>query len=413
MRGLQMRLKTVLVWEASRIGGVVALACALGGCGSADGGALGSAGSVSASSAGTVTAPAGLAPSATAAPQSGAGGQGAQSTGAATGMESGVAEPSQTELPQAGQGHMGQDVGSVPKGGCSASPGRPADVFCEGPSGFEEMPSGDTSPPGADALGMAGSVDAPAAEGDSSDADGRGDNDPDVCAVQAIPDTLRAEHGLDPVYTRYASARGVPVLASDASQDEALRRACLLVRDLSAAPKVLETMSQEKIGLVVMGEDETSADFPEFARFRVPDSRARGLGGVPRGLCAEENIMCNRQRDRWRGESICVHEFAHTMHLGVYNVMERDFNSRVEAAFQAARDAGKYDDTYAASNAAEYFGEGVQDWYNTNLESARPNGIHNHINTRSELQEYDPALYEILSEVLPDQPSYQDCYYYE
>ncbi len=39
--------------------------------------------------------------------------------------------------------------------------------------------------------------------------------------------------------------------------------------------------------------------------------------------------------------------------------------------------------------------------------------MHNHINTRAELQEYDPGLYEILAEVLPDQPAYQDCYFYE
>lgn len=235
----------------------------------------------------------------------------------------------------------------------------------------------------------------------------------ELCNVQPIPDTLRSDHDLDDVYTRYASARGVPVLASDSPQDEALRRACMWVRDLSARPDILEAMLDRKIGLVVMGLDETSADFPEFAAWGVPDSRARGLGGVPRGLCAEENIMCNRGRDRWRGESICVHEFAHTMHLGVYNLMDRGFNGRVRDAYRAATSAGKYRSTYAARNATEYFAEGVQDWYNTNLESPRPDGVHNEINTRKELEEYDPGLYSILAEVLPDEPEYRDCYYYE
>jgi hypothetical protein len=159
--------------------------------------------------------------------------------------------------------------------------------------------------------------------------------------------------------------------------------------------------------------DETSADFPEFAAWGVPDSRARGLGGVPRGLCAEENVMCDRSVDRWRGESICVHEFAHTMQLGVYNEMDSTFMSRVEAAFRAATGAGKYQSTYAASNSVEYFAEGVQNWYNTNIESIPANGVHNEINTRSEMKDYDPDLYDIIAEVLPDMPSYQDCYYYE
>jgi len=187
----------------------------------------------------------------------------------------------------------------------------------------------------------------------------------------------------------------------------------MLLNDLGQRPEVLEVMLRENIGLVVMGVDETSADFPEFAAWGVPDSRARGLGGVPRGLCAEENVMCDRSADRWRGESICVHEFAHTMHLGVYNEMDSTFMDRVDAAFRAAREAGKYSNTYAASNSVEYFGEGVQNWYNTNIESIPANGVHNEINTRSEMEEYDPELYELLAEVLPDEPTYKDCYYYD
>lgn len=230
----------------------------------------------------------------------------------------------------------------------------------------------------------------------------------ELCVVEPITDALRDIHG--DVYTRYASARGVPILATDSPQDEALRRACMMVRDLGQRPDILETMLEENIGLVVMGVDETSADFPEFAAWGVPDWRARGLGGVPRGLCAEENVMCDTAQDRWRGESICVHEFSHTMHLGVYNVMDRSFDGRVDDAYRAAMAAGKFANTYAASNAVEYFAEGVQDWYNTNLESARPDGVHNEINTRAELEAYDPGLYELLAEVLPDEPGYVDCY---
>jgi hypothetical protein len=233
----------------------------------------------------------------------------------------------------------------------------------------------------------------------------------DLCAVLPITAELRDIHG--DIYTRYAAARGIPVLSTDSPEDEAMRRACMMLYDLGQRPDILEVMIQENIGLVLMGVDETSADFPEFAAWGVPDSRARGLGGVPRGLCAEENVMCDRSVDRWRGESICVHEFAHTMQLGVYNEMDNTFMSRLEAAFRAATSAGKYRSTYAASNSVEYFAEGVQNWYNTNIESIPANGVHNEINTRSEMKDYDPELYDIIAEVLPDMPSYQDCYYYE
>jgi hypothetical protein len=117
--------------------------------------------------------------------------------------------------------------------------------------------------------------------------------------------------------------------------------------------------------------------------------------------------------DRWRGESICVHEYAHTMHSGAWSVAIPDFNVRLDAAFRAATAAGKYANTYAGSKLSEYLAEGVQDWYNTNLESRTPNGVHNEINTRAELEEYDPTLYALLKEVLPDVPSFRDCYYYE
>ena len=82
------------------------------------------------------------------------------------------------------------------------------------------------------------------------------------------------------------------------------------------------------------------------------------------------------------------------------------------AAYNSAIGAGRFSDTYADDTVAEYWAEGVQSWFNTNLESIPANGVHNEINTRAEMEEYDPELYGILAEVLPDEPSYQDCYYY-
>jgi len=311
---------------------------------------------------------------------------GALATGGALApVTGGMAATAGTAAPAGG---VGGGTGGTTSGGVGGSAGS-----------MTTGGSGGTSP-------MTGGMDADSGtpEADASAPD-------DLCEVLPITDELRAIHGDE--YTRYAAARGVPVLSTDAPEDEAMRRACMMLYDLGQRPDILEVMLEEDIGLVLMGWDETSADFPEFAAWGVPDSRARGLGGVPRGLCAEENVMCDRSMDRWRGESICVHEFAHTMQLGVYNKMDSDFMTRVDAAFRAARNAGKYDNTYAASNSVEYFAEGVQNWYNTNIEAVPANGVHNEINTRTELQEYDPELYDLLAEVLPDEPSYEDCYYYE
>ena len=59
--------------------------------------------------------------------------------------------------------------------------------------------------------------------------------------------------------------------------------------------------------------------------------------------------------------------------------------------------------TYAATNKDEYWAEGVQGWYNANLERDPPDGVHNAINTRTELAAYDPGLYQLIQEVFPEE----------
>jgi len=41
----------------------------------------------------------------------------------------------------------------------------------------------------------------------------------------------------------------------------------------------------------------------------------------------------------------------------------------------------------------------VQSWFDANLEADPPNGIHNHVNTREELEAYDPDLAKLIAEV--------------
>ncbi|MCX6976420.1 MAG: hypothetical protein NTX04_00470 [Verrucomicrobia bacterium] len=54
---------------------------------------------------------------------------------------------------------------------------------------------------------------------------------------------------------------------------------------------------------------------------------------------------------------------------------------------------------YAAGNSAEYWAEGVQDWFDTNRTMDHD---HNHIHTRAQLKEYDPLLAKLCQEVLGD-----------
>jgi len=54
---------------------------------------------------------------------------------------------------------------------------------------------------------------------------------------------------------------------------------------------------------------------------------------------------------------------------------------------------------YAGKNRAEYWAEGVQDWYDTNRTMDHD---HNHIHTRAQLKTYDPGLAKLCEDVLGD-----------
>jgi hypothetical protein len=166
---------------------------------------------------------------------------------------------------------------------------------------------------------------------------------------------------------------------------------------------------ENQVHFTVIGVDENTNDVPEYSY--MPDSintRARGLGGNP-GMCAEESILCG-PTDRWEGESICVHEFAHTISLyGMYDA-DPTFEDRLIEAYNNAQEAGHFANTYAMENEQEYWGEIVQDWYYTNLESDPANGVHNTIDTREELLSVDPGGYALVGELLSENVSWNDCY---
>jgi hypothetical protein len=253
---------------------------------------------------------------------------------------------------------------------------------------------------------------APGEGGQSGGSGGEATDGPNRCVVQPITDEFRENYdNLDPFYRKYADAAGLPVVSSDAPADMARTRACELVIDMTMRDDVRQALIDNYVRFAIIGNDELTNDIPEFSY--LPDSindRARGLGGLPAVSCAEESILCDTQRDRWRGEGICVHEFAHTISMGGLFDADRTFEGRLEDAFQSAQATGLFENTYAMENSQEYWAEGVQSWYYTNLESDPPNGIHNHIDRREELMDYDPTLYDLIAEFLPEPVQFVDCY---
>ncbi len=227
-----------------------------------------------------------------------------------------------------------------------------------------------------------------------------------VCAGSAA---LPVGLNLDPFYDQYCVARGLAIVASAEVPAAALERSRSIVADMLEHVPVaaVEAIVQAKVRIGVIGVDQVTTNLPEHADLNEAfptidwDERTRGVAATPsRPLTssAEENLLCYPS-DRYAGESVLVHEFAHTVHLQGMNAIDATFDARLTTAYQAAMAASLWQDTYAATNEEEYWAEGVQSYFDVNLASDPPDGIHNHVDTRAKLAAYDPALYALVDEV--------------
>lgn len=173
---------------------------------------------------------------------------------------------------------------------------------------------------------------------------------------------------------------------------------------LTNLPDVRETLIENNVRVGVIGADEVTTDMPEYSELNEGqnevdwDERARGLGATPeRPLVsgAEENMLCYPD-DWYEGENILLHELAHTIKGMGLEALDPSFEDRIRTLYKQALDKGLWNDTYAATNPDEYGAERVQSYFNTNLETDPPDGVHNHVDTRSELEEYGPELYAVI-----------------
>ena len=228
-----------------------------------------------------------------------------------------------------------------------------------------------------------------------------------ACVVTTPPDSL----GLDPFYKKYVDVNGLPLISSWRVPDSAFVAAHrTLYAMTSMLPKaVLDSMVARHTRVAIMARYEGTTDIPEH-HYLVSDTalnwdlRARGLGGdleLPLTTCAEENVLAY-QIDKYHAEDILVHEFAHSIHLIGLMLAVPDFDSRLKACYEQARNSGILDGTYRITDKEEYFAEAVQDWFNVNAEMPHADGKHNWCNTREELKDYDSSLYALLAEYFPE-----------
>ena len=221
--------------------------------------------------------------------------------------------------------------------------------------------------------------------------------------VIPVPAAIRSEFKLGPFYQKYIDVGGLPVVGSANVSDFAILEAVWILRHmLPKRSDIFHALADKNVHLVVMAWNEFTTDVPEHSRLKPKvywDRRARGLGGSPVS-CAEENLLCY-PGDPYSTENILIHEFAHTVHQIALRTIDPTFDQRLKAAFEKAKDQGLFPGTYAITNRAEYWAEGVQDWFDNNREN---DALHCYVNTRDELKQYDPELAKLCAEIFGDGP---------
>ena len=182
---------------------------------------------------------------------------------------------------------------------------------------------------------------------------------------------------------------------------------------------LLHAMANDGIRIAVMSHSQFLTDLPEFRDLGMhPDgiswdelTRGGGVGPTstrPVMVIAERNLLCYED-DVFPYEDIFVHEFAHAiLSMGVQRQPGgSEYRRRLEEAYQEAMDRGLWEGTYAGENPDEYWAEGVQSWFGLN---DPPGRIHNDINTRTDLESYDPILAGLIREVFGDTEVASSCH---
>ena len=215
------------------------------------------------------------------------------------------------------------------------------------------------------------------------------------------PLAIREAFELDPFYQQWIDVGGMPVLASVKVNPYAVKEAAYLIKQMIGHRQdILQAMAENEVRFSVMAYNEMTTQIPEHSHLRPKffnDHRSRGLGGQTT-TCGEENLL-NYQGDPYWTENVLVHEFAHTLHNIGLNTVDPSFDVRLRIMYEAALEAGLWQGTYASTDHHEYWAEGTQSWFNINEEHGP---LHNHVNTRSELKNYDPDLAALLIEVYGD-----------
>lgn len=237
---------------------------------------------------------------------------------------------------------------------------------------------------------------------------------PPACPV-VTPSSVPSSLKLPSFYKKYVNAGGIPIVASDKVPTAAFQRAYYIIANmLRGKPCIRKALAMSGIRMGIIGDKEVTLDMPEYSDLNKAfpgtdwNKRARGLGATwvrPLTTGSEENLLLY-PNNRWKGEQIFLHEVAHSFfEFGVRALKEGPTHQKtLETLYADAKKKGLWKNTYAMTNANEYWAETVQSWFSDNIDRDPPDGIHNNVNTRKELKSYDPKMAAFISKFFDATP---------
>ena len=223
-----------------------------------------------------------------------------------------------------------------------------------------------------------------------------------VIAAEIQPKITIIEPPEKEFFSKTLDFHGIPIKAHQVVADKALFAAYdRLSTQLKHLPMVISNLANAKAELHIIGKDQVTTDLPEWRHDRgkplaeynglTRDQRTRGMGGLLTS-CGEENLL-KLEKDRYKGRDICVHEFAHNI---MFYGVQREVRSRIEQQHKKSLEKGLWKNSYAGSNANEFFAE-LSMWYfgthgDLHMTGPKPE------NGPEGLRKYDPEAYSLIDD---------------
>lgn len=221
------------------------------------------------------------------------------------------------------------------------------------------------------------------------------------------------------IFAQGCTVLGIDVVASAEVDPAALEAAAERFHGMLAAlPAYVDHLLGAGIRIAVIGAEERITDLPPFADlyelYPGTDWRRAGRSFAATDLLpwvagAEENLLCSED-DRYEGEDMFVRELARTIRDFPIGSLDPAVDSTIEQIYsRAVIVAGLWDETLAENNSDTYWMEGVQSYFDGNVEADPADGEHNAVDTRDELRSYDPVLAATIESVFGDGPWRSPC----